>query len=132
MGYKVKFDDGQEVEFDSLPGQEDIDEVWSQLSNKGPKSLTDLKNDVVGSIDTNNKLVGAGEIALNVGSQIGAIPLGIIGGSLQSVNEALTGQGMDQKKWGENMERIADRLTYKPQSEAAEDMMKPLHSEACS
>ena len=60
MGYKVQFETGHTVEFDSMPSQKDIDEAFEQV--KGVPIQNQLQSDEPSIAD---KLIGAGEAGLN-------------------------------------------------------------------
>ena len=100
MGYKVKFDNGQTVEFDREPTPEDIEEAHASIT-KGPAKLDSQMS----------KIAGAGEAILGVGSSFLAAPAQ----GLRALGE-LAG-GADLNTALERSESSAEALTYQPRTQ---------------
>lgn len=99
MGYKVQFEDGQTVEFDSAPSQADIDEAHNHVSGKAQ----------AGGIG--EKILGGAEGALSAASGLAAaIPTGI-----RTLGELAATGSLDEAL--KRSESTTDAATYQPRTE---------------
>ena len=101
MGFKVQFEGGQSVEFETQPSAEDIEEAHAAVSKKtdGQKLEGQL-----------SKMAGMGETVLGVGSGlVAAIPTGI-----RALTEMAGGASLDDAL--ARSESTSEALTYKPRT----------------
>jgi len=106
MGYKIQFETGHTVEFDTQPTDADIEEAYSHVKNTAATKTLE---------DQNSKLLdvakGVGETALSLGTSAVAMPAGFIAAGLQKLNNP---SGINfEKQTAANM----DQLTYQPRTE---------------
>ena len=107
MGYKIQFETGHTVEFDTKPSDADIEEAYNHIKNT--KALEDQNSKVFDMVK------GAGETALSLGTSAVAMPAGFIAAGLQKLNNP---SGINfEKQTAANM----DQLTYQPRSELGKE-----------
>ena len=109
MGYKVQFENGHTVEFDSKPSDSDIDEAYAHT-----QSLVQPKESLL------EKATGVGEGALNVLTGIAAPITGPIMGGLTALNEVAAGRSAKERV--PSYESLIENATYSPRTEIGQDI----------
>jgi hypothetical protein len=149
MGYKVQFEDGTHIEFDSQPSQQDIDDAHSQIKGKDTPLL---KQGVPGTTQEQDPSLleylmgaprkgfeqakaaapfrrgaelaaGATEATANLASGGAALPLATVPAALQALDQGSHG---DAPHFLDNYENAVNRMTYEPKTEAGQEIMKPI------
>lgn len=122
-GFKVQFETGQTVEFDSQPTQADIDEAYHHLTsgalgaapaddsflNRAGNWLKESGQDALGSL----------EATANVASGALSVGTGLIPATMQSVNNLTQG---NPANFEQNYVNAMNAMTYQPRTEKGQEI----------